>query len=123
MKECATCKKSITSGHEIHQVNGEDYCSKECAVSALTDFYIMNAKDFAIEHYEEHVHIEQADVCKTCRKNLNKCETIYAMIGSLFCSKDCCIGHINASPDLRGPYARVMVESLAEEVNPREIGI
>lgn len=123
MKECATCRKSITSGHEIHQIDGENYCSRDCAVKSIMDNIIMNAKELAIEHYDEYAVVTEADVCKVCEKRLDKCDTIYAMLGSLFCSKDCGITYLESTPDLNGKYNNVLFDSLAEEVNPHDIGI
>lgn len=123
MKECATCRKSIVSGHELHQIDGEDYCSRECAINGIMNNIIQNAKELAIERYEEYAVVTEADVCTVCEKHLSECDTIYAMLGNLFCSKECCVQYVDSNPDLSGPYTTVMVESLAEEINPRDIGI
>ena len=52
---CMKCGKEISN--EIHVVEGDHYCSKECAVDALTSILIDSAKDQAIEWYNECAEI------------------------------------------------------------------
>lgn len=52
--------------------------------------------------------------CSKCQANLEKCETIWAAMGFLFCSSSCGEQHFGSKQTF---------EELAEEINPRDIGI
>jgi len=51
MTVCARCNKPLRHARYVHAVEGLLYCSKECAVEALTKEIIETAKDAAIERY------------------------------------------------------------------------
>lgn len=53
MTRCEHCNKPLKDLEEVHAVYGSLYCSKECAIAHITDEVIMNAKETAIEQYEE----------------------------------------------------------------------
>lgn len=52
MTRCICCNKPLKDFEEVHAVRGMLYCSRECAISAITDDMVMNANDAAIEEYE-----------------------------------------------------------------------
>ena len=53
MTRCEHCNKPLKDLEEVHAVYGSLYCSKECAIAHIIDEVIMNAKETAIEQYEE----------------------------------------------------------------------
>lgn len=57
MNKCARCKSILVSHETAHAVNGELYCSKSCAIEALTDELILNAKEMASEKYNDEAEI------------------------------------------------------------------
>lgn len=53
--KCMSCGKEIKG--ELHVVEGDHFCSKKCAIEALTSILIDSAKDQAIEWYNECVTV------------------------------------------------------------------
>ena len=49
--KCMNCDGEIKG--ELHVVEGGHFCSKKCAIEALTNILINSAKDQAIEWYKE----------------------------------------------------------------------
>lgn len=73
MTECTRCKKHLVDATEIHVVDGEMFCSEECAVVHLTDEIIMNAKEMAKEQYLEAVEVVSPfDVIKDEMPKVNR---------------------------------------------------
>jgi len=68
MKEltrCPRCNRMLVGQEEVHAYRGQLYCSKNCAVQDITDDYIQNAKEMAIEAYDSEAEIVSAtDVLK-----------------------------------------------------------
>lgn len=128
MKHCVKCGKILRKGSEIHRIDEELYCSKDCAVSHLSELIIMSAKDAAIEMYDEAVEVfteytmdeEDDDTCYMCGKKLASCDTIYAAEGALYCSRECGIQHFESA---YGSVAERHFDNVMEEVTPAEIGI
>lgn len=86
--KCARCNKPIT---EDHIVDDAHYCSDECAIVALTDDIIMNAKECAKAYYNESVEIVAKDVtrCTCCGKPLALNDTAWSSIDGMYCSHEC----------------------------------
>ena len=57
MNKCARCKRILVSHETAHAVNGELYCSKSCAIEALTDEIVLSSKEMAIEKYNDEAEI------------------------------------------------------------------
>lgn len=120
MIQCKFCGKNLNIGDEAHIVDSEVYCSKECAVLDIMNEIIMNAKEMAIEQYDESAAIltvrptkEHAE-CDTCHDDLADHETIWAVEGKLYCSPMCGIKVYGSSEAFY---------SVAEEILPEEIGL
>ena len=54
---CMYCEKDLRTVDEIHAVEGQLYCSKECAIKAQTEVIIASAKDTAQEWYDDCAEI------------------------------------------------------------------
>lgn len=50
---CAYCGTGLATVDEIHVIEGQHYCSKECAVSAQEDVIRNSARDMALEWYND----------------------------------------------------------------------
>ena len=114
----------IISGSEVHCVDDNAFCSRECAIAYLTDEIITNAKESAIELYDEAVTIlepkGQHANCAVCDKDLATVETIYAVNGRMYCSRDCgLVGELAKYASTLG----VTFDAMAEEITPAEIGL
>lgn len=73
MTECARCKKHLVDTDEIHVVDGEMFCSRECAIAQLTDNIITNAKEAAIELYDKEAEVVSPfDVIKDEMPKVNR---------------------------------------------------
>lgn len=48
---CPQCRNALVSYKELHALNGELFCSRECAINYTLNEIIMNAKEAAIEDY------------------------------------------------------------------------
>ena len=127
MKHCTKCGKILRKGSEVHHVDDEWFCCKECAVAHLEEIIVMSAKDTALEQYNEcvEIRVEEAteaekDTCAVCGKELAKCNVIYAAEGSLYCSRDCAIHDFE---NAYGSVAERHFDNVMEEVTPAEIGI
>lgn len=57
--------------------------------------------------------ITTKDVCSVCGKELARRKTIWAVEGSLYCSRKC----------VKHNYTDLQIAEIAEEVNPIDIGI
>lgn len=57
MNVCAHCNKNLALLDEIHTVDGQLFCSKECAIEYLMNDIIMNAKESAIEAYGDTAEV------------------------------------------------------------------
>lgn len=60
MNQCKWCRRILAEVEEIHVVNGELYCSKECAVYSLMEDIMLNVKELAIETYDAEAEIVAA---------------------------------------------------------------
>lgn len=61
LTRCPRCGTPLVSHEVVHAVRGVLYCSKKCAVEELTDEYQMNAKEMAIEAYDNEVEVVQSE--------------------------------------------------------------
>lgn len=52
MTGCERCGIDLSTVDEIHAVEGQLYCSKECAIINQAEIIIASAKDAAIEWYD-----------------------------------------------------------------------
>lgn len=50
---CALCHKDLRTVNEIHAVEGQLFCSKECAIEMQTNIIVMSARDTATEWYND----------------------------------------------------------------------
>ena len=57
---CPQCKKPLVHYEEVHALNGELFCSRECAIKYTTHDIILNAKEAAIEDYDSNAEIVAA---------------------------------------------------------------
>lgn len=57
VNECAHCGKELVKVDEVHVVEGINYCSKDCAIIHIMNDIIMNAKEQAIEHYNNTAEV------------------------------------------------------------------
>lgn len=63
-------------------------------------------------------------VCHRCGKNLATCDTAWAAEGYLYCSEYCGVSNYRAAAHIGDTdYARDVFFSVAEEVNPKDIGL
>lgn len=128
MTTCWHCEKQLNVGDEVHLVGNMPFCSKECAVLYLAHEIAMNAKEKAIEQYNEEaailtkrVDLEHA-MCGACDKDLAKCDVIYAAHGHLYCSRECGIhdfSNVESDPEL----CEKLFDDCVEEITPAEIGL
>lgn len=58
---CTRCKRPLVGQEEIHAVRGSLYCSKTCAVADIMEDYLMNAKEMAIEAYNDEAEIVRTE--------------------------------------------------------------
>lgn len=61
-----------------------------------------------------------ATVCCVCSKNLAHCNTIWAAMGTLYCSESCGIQDFKA---VYNDNAKEAFGDISEEIKPDEIGI
>lgn len=54
---CAHCGKDLTKLNEVHSVEGQLYCNKECAIAHQTEIIIASAEDTATEWYNDSAEI------------------------------------------------------------------
>ena len=59
-------------------------------------------------------------MCATCNTDLATCETIWAAEGILYCSRECGMYDFKYA---YGDDAERHFDEVAEEINPRDIGI
>lgn len=129
MKKCTQCNKLLKVGDEVHVVDEQPFCSDECAVVYITNDIICNAKEVAKEQYNETVTImtirptTEHATCDVCGKDLAECETIWAAEGSMYCSRKCGIQDYTLVKDSDTQYAAELFSFVAEELNPKDIGI
>ena len=129
MKRCAKCGKIFKVGDEVHVVDEFLFCSDECAIVHITNDIICNAKEVAKKQYNENVTImtvrptTEHATCDVCGKDLAECETIWAAEGSLYCSRKCGIQDYMLVKDSETQYAAELFSFVAEELNPKDIGI
>ena len=125
MKTCWQCNKPIRVGDEVHVLGEQMFCSKECAILHTANEIAMNAKELAIEQYNEEAAIltvrpaSNHAMCGACDKDLAKCETIWAAEGTLYCSRECGIHDYKVAHKNAEEY----FDSVAEEITPNEIGL
>jgi len=84
---CAHCGKDLVTIDEIHVVEGRHFCSKECAIISCTTDIITNAKELAIEWYDDAVEIVTPTDIGIC---YNKVWTSYSKdtdVTTIFLSK------------------------------------
>ncbi len=62
------------------------------------------------------------DRCASCCANLNKQETVYAMLGQLYCNERCAVNHLINTSDVE-QIAELAVSAYIEEVRADDIGI
>lgn len=73
MTKCERCNKPLTEAAEIHVVEGEMFCSRACAIAQLTDNIITNAKESAIELYDDTAEVVSPfDVIKDEMPKVNR---------------------------------------------------
>lgn len=119
LKFCEHCNKQLRVGDEAHIVDEQLFCSKECAVLHISHEIAMNAKELAIELYDEKATVltvrPESDhaACNVCGKDLAKCEIIFAAEGTLLCSRNCGMRIFD-----EGHF-----DEVAEEITPDDIGI
>ena len=66
------------------------------------------------------VNENSTNVCAACDTDLATCETIWAAEGILYCSRECGIHDFKYA---YGDDAEKHFDEVAEEINPRDIGI
>ena len=66
------------------------------------------------------VNEHSTDMCAACDTDLATCDTIWAAEGILYCSRECGIHDFKAQ---YGADAEKHFDEVAEEINPRDIGI
>ena len=66
------------------------------------------------------VNEHSTDMCAACDTDLATCDTIWAAVGILYCSRECGIHDFKAQ---YGADAEKHFDEVAEEINPRDIGI
>ena len=66
------------------------------------------------------VNENSTDMCAACDIDLATCETIWAAEGTLYCSRECGIHDFRVA---YGDDAEKHFDEVAEEINPRDIGI
>ena len=85
MKEltrCPQCKRPLVGHEEVHAIDGLLFCSKNCAVSHITEDYLMNAREMALEDYASEAEVVRTDdvlknelqtveIIVTCRKRIH----------------------------------------------------
>lgn len=131
MKHCTRCGKVLRKGSEVHRVDDELFCSKECAVSQLEEVITLSARDAALEQYDEDVEIihwsgpqmvdsSSTDKCCVCDTDLATCGSIIAAEGHLYCSRECAIHDFE---NAYGSVAERHLDNVAEEITPEDIGI
>lgn len=57
---CARCGRALVHHEDVHAVEGTLYCSKTCAINDIMDEYIQNAKELAIEAYNDKAEVVAA---------------------------------------------------------------
>ena len=58
--KCAYCDTHLGGNDSIHSAYGKLYCSERCAIHDIMDDIIINAKEAAIEQYNDGVEIVTA---------------------------------------------------------------
>ena len=66
------------------------------------------------------VNENSTDMCAACDTDLATCDTIWAAEGILYCSRECGIHDFKVQ---YGDDAEKHFDEVAEEINPRDIGI
>jgi len=66
------------------------------------------------------VNENSTDMCAACHIDLATCETIWAAEGALYCSRECGVHDFKVA---YGDGAEKHFDEVAEEINPRDIGI
>lgn len=125
MRKCEHCGEPLNVGDTVHVVDKKIFCSRGCTVLYLTNDVIRNAKALAIEQYEAFAktetlkHTADSANCRNCGKDLATCETIIAVEGELYCSRECGKQYCSRDPlnDTK------LFDAYAEEVTPAEIGL
>lgn len=54
---CANCSSDLVKASSIHVVDGEMFCSEDCAINHHMDEILMNAKEQAKEWYNTYAEI------------------------------------------------------------------
>jgi len=57
LSRCPVCKRVLVGQELVHAIDGQLFCSKTCAVQHLTDDYILNAKEMALEAYASNAEL------------------------------------------------------------------
>lgn len=81
LNKCAHCGSVLVSHELIHSVKGYLYCSKECAINDIMDDYLTNARELAINAYNDDAEIvrtedvlaedlQTVEIVVTCRKRI-----------------------------------------------------
>lgn len=101
-------KKAMS--HESHRVIVD--------VSQLTGW--LNVLNNELGTSPRVVDEHSTDMCAACGTDLATCETIWAAEGILYCSRECGIHDFKVH---YGDDAERHFDEVAEEINPRDIGI
>jgi hypothetical protein len=91
----------------------------KCVKCGKTLFLIKSRSNGHIEGprvADEH----STDMCAACDTDLATCDTIWAAEGLLYCSRECGIHNFKTQ---YGDDAERHFDEVAEEINPRDIGI
>lgn len=65
LSKCPICGTVLVSHEEVHAVNGQVFCSRTCAITDIMNDIILNAKEMAIETYDNEAEVvASADVLK-----------------------------------------------------------
>ena len=136
MQQCEQCRKHLRVGDEVHVIDDMKFCSAECAIVHLADEIICSAKEAAKEAYNSNVTIltlrptKDSANCATCKKDLAKCDTIFAAEGRLYCSRACGVRDYTLivtcsfeQDDNTCGYADEIFDSVSEELSPKDIGL
>ena len=81
LNKCARCGRVLVGQEEVHAIRGSLYCSKNCAVQDIMDDYLMNAKEMAIEEYDNEAEVvrtedvlaedlQTVEIVVTCKKRI-----------------------------------------------------
>jgi len=129
MLKCNQCEKELLVGDEVHKMGDETFCSRECAVTYIAHEIAMNAKEMAIEQYEEQAEIltvrskSTTEDCHYCHADLGSNATILAACGRLFCSRACCVQYLIDHYGYTEAEACMRIDDYGEIIAPSDIGI